>query len=164
MGMDFPVSSKPSRGSVAATRNTGSTVKRHPKNERRHHPRTSTVNLVAYACFDADGQRIHQGMGRTVNVSQSGLLLESHGCLDAERIDLHAVDVKNRPIEVTGRIVYSKPGKKGTFLTGIVFTGDRETQIRMVSNLVKLFARQKNRTCKRLQSGKSKNPMCSDID
>lgn len=164
MEMDFPVSSSPSRESVAANSNTGSTLKKDADHDRRLYPRAAAVNLMAYICFDADGQRVHQGMGRTVNVSQSGLLLESHHCLDAERIDLHAVDIENRPIEVTGRIVYSKPGENGFFLTGIVFTGDREHRIRMVSSLIKLFAKQKNQTCKRLQGKKSNDPICSNID
>lgn len=164
MEMDFQVLSSLPRESVAPKTKAGTTLKKHPQDERRIHPRASAATLISYVCFDADGQRIHQGMGRTVNVSQSGLLIESHECLDAERIDLHAVDIENRPIEATGRVVYSKPGEKGAFLTGIVFTDDREHRIRMVSSLIKLFAKQKNRTCNQPQNKKSKDPICSNID
>ena len=51
-------------------------------NEKRKHPRVNALNL-SYICLDEDQQVIKQGMGRTLNVSESGILLETHFPIEA---------------------------------------------------------------------------------
>ncbi|MFO8083494.1 MAG: hypothetical protein R6U27_04145 [Desulfobacterales bacterium] len=58
--------------------------------ERRRYPRIESLNLMAYACMDENDNVINQGMGRTLNVSQKGLLLETYHPLDCENVLLIA--------------------------------------------------------------------------
>jgi hypothetical protein len=44
---------------------------------KRKHERIQSLNL-SYICLDEDANIIKQGMGRTLNISESGILLETH--------------------------------------------------------------------------------------
>jgi hypothetical protein len=83
-------------------------------NEKRKHPRVNSLNL-SYICLDEDHQVIKQGMGRTLNVSESGILLETHFPIEATHTVVmsigfkdHLVDIKGRPAHIrsTGPDVY----------------------------------------------------------
>jgi len=50
-------------------------VKSMTSNDKRLHLRIDSLNLLAYSCIDDTGQVVVQGMGRTLNVSQGGILL-----------------------------------------------------------------------------------------
>ena len=50
--------------------------------DKRQYERYDALNLLHYE-VPADRQTEHQGMGRTLNVSQSGILLETHAAIDA---------------------------------------------------------------------------------
>ena len=45
-------------------------------NEQRRHKRIYSLNL-SYLCVNANNEVVRQGMGRTLNVSESGILLET---------------------------------------------------------------------------------------
>ena len=56
------------------------------KEEKRKHSRIDSLNLLNYVFSDELGGGLTQGMGRTLNVSESGILLETHS-----PIDIHSV-------------------------------------------------------------------------
>ena len=41
--------------------------------EFRKHDRFDALNLLSYFCVDAENQTVQQGMGRTLNVSETGI-------------------------------------------------------------------------------------------
>ena len=41
---------------------------------QRQHARVETCNLISYACIDAQGTMIKQGMGQALDISQNGLM------------------------------------------------------------------------------------------
>ena len=45
--------------------------------EKRKHPRIETINVVSYVLYDEKGTKIDMGKGRTANLSQSGVLLQT---------------------------------------------------------------------------------------
>ena len=45
--------------------------------EKRQYPRIGTSNLVSYALYNESGTKVHTGKGRTMNLSQSGVMLET---------------------------------------------------------------------------------------
>jgi len=53
--------------------------------EKRKHTRINSLNL-SYVCLDENNQIFKQGMGRTLNVSESGILLETHFPIDDQYI------------------------------------------------------------------------------
>jgi c-di-GMP-binding flagellar brake protein YcgR len=89
--------------------------------ERRRYPRLESLNLIAYACIDGNGNVISQGMGRTLNVSQMGLLLETYFPLDCEDVMLLGVGIRDELIDIRGRVVHVSVNNEGKYASGIEF-------------------------------------------
>ena len=53
--------------------------------DKRKNQRIDSHNLLTYSCLDKNGAVITQGMGRTLDVSEGGILLETQAKLDPER-------------------------------------------------------------------------------
>jgi c-di-GMP-binding flagellar brake protein YcgR len=90
--------------------------------EKRRYPRIDSLNLIAYACIDGNGNMISQGMGRTLNVSETGLLLETYYALDCEDVMLIGLGIKDDLIDIRGRVVHDSLNKDGKHESGIEFT------------------------------------------
>lgn len=88
--------------------------------DRRRDPRIESYHLVRYTVDDRDGQPLKQGKGLTLNLSRSGVLLETLKQLNGARITLMTCDQGGSPRSVKGRIIYSSIQKAtGRCLSGI---------------------------------------------
>ena len=76
--------------------------------ENRRHRRFDSLNTVAYFCLDHLGNVVGQGMGRTLNLSQSGILLNVYRYLDDCRQLLIHIGLKEDLIEVRGQAIHCK--------------------------------------------------------
>jgi hypothetical protein len=110
--------------------------------DRRRHVRVETENLVSYVMADIEDNLISQGMGNAVNVSRSGMLLESARPIDCERILLTTVDPDNRLIELKGKIVRSRKTNDGKWHAGIGFLGTDTEIIQFSTKLIETHQRQ----------------------
>ena len=52
-------------------------------NERRIHPRVESANHVSYICLNQSDEEFRGGFGRTMDVSENGMLLETEEPLEA---------------------------------------------------------------------------------
>ncbi len=109
------------------------------QDERRKHRRIKTDNLMSYVCLDNDGNELGQGIGIAVDVSQGGLLLESHSPIDANKILLAFVDADNEVIEINGDIAYRKETKMGKFQAGVSFCESYEKIKKYIIKMVKAY-------------------------
>lgn len=116
-----------------------------PHQERRKYPRVATSNIVSYVCIDKDDNEVDQGMGRAVNISQGGTLLETSRPIESEYILLLTVDLNNNVIQAKGEVVHTRPIEAGKYLTGIRFQGTREEVLQIVKNFIIDYHRQKNK-------------------
>lgn len=107
--------------------------------DHRQHTRVETCNLISFLSVDADGHVLRQGMGRALDVSQNGMLLESALPVDSEFVSLMSTDPENNLIEITARVAYSRRGRTGSFLTGVQFAGTGDDNVRFAANLIKTF-------------------------
>ncbi len=89
--------------------------------EKRRYPRIYSLNLIAYACIDKKNNVTNQGMGRTINVSEIGLLLETYYPLDCENVMLVDVGIKDELIDIRGRVIHAAVNSDGKHETGIEF-------------------------------------------
>jgi hypothetical protein len=71
--------------------------------EKRKHVRVDTNNLIAHELIGEDGQVVSRSMGKALNVSRSGILLETSAPIYAESVSLMTVDLDNSLIEITGK-------------------------------------------------------------
>ncbi len=53
---------------------------------KRTNQRVKSSNLLSYICLDEKNNEMMQGMGRTLNVSESGIMLETHVPIDPHYI------------------------------------------------------------------------------
>jgi hypothetical protein len=110
---------------------------------RRKHPRVSIDNLISVVSVDEDGNQISQSMGRALNVSQTGIQVETPHPVkpfDAGRVSLVTVDRKAKLVKTNGKIVYSCRSDTGMFTTGIQLSGLDTVKKRFVVSLIRQYS------------------------
>ena len=106
---------------------------------KRKHQRVSTLNLLHYVCLDADGSHLEQGMGKTLDISQGGLLMETHIRIDAQYIMFLAVGFKEELVDIKGEVAYSRKDESDMYQSGIKFLETNEKITRIVDELIEDF-------------------------
>lgn len=110
--------------------------------EKRHHTRISALNLISYSCIDETDTVVAQGMGRTLNVSEDGILLETHVAVDPKYSISLAIGLEDEVVNITGRIIHSVSGKDEKFEAGIEFVETDETTMNILNKYIQAFAEQ----------------------
>ena len=113
--------------------------------ERRKYPRVTSVNLLSYDSFDEEGKPLERGMGKTLDISLGGLLLETKVPIEAQYVLLMAINIREELIKIKGRVVYSREAEPGIFHSGIRFKEKNEKVHEIVTDMIKLTLK-KNRT------------------
>jgi hypothetical protein len=114
---------------------------------RRKHPRIRSLNLLWYVCVDGNDNIVTQGMGRTLNVSESGIQLETHVPIDSRYTILLTIGLEDDLMtNINGRVVYSKAGEAGRFESGIEFGEGSAATLGILRKYIKAFKEQENET------------------
>ena len=108
--------------------------------EKRKHTRINSLNL-SYICLDKDKKIVKQGMGRTLNVSESGILLETHFAVDLSYTVLLTIGLEEEIIEIRGKPVHSKKNDQGLHEVGIQFQESNKTVTKTIKKFVKAFGK-----------------------
>ncbi len=111
---------------------------------RRKHVRVQTNNLISHESIGRDGRVESRSMGKALNVSRSGILLETAHPIFSEGISLLAVDLEDNLIEIKGRPIYCRETDTGMYQTGISFIGTEEETAKFAVKLIKLFHHRKH--------------------
>lgn len=84
--------------------------------------RVDSKNLVAYSCLDDSGKIVtKQGMGRTLNVSEGGILLEIHSSIPTGSLLSLSIGFEEDVCDILARVVYVLAGDNGMFKCGMSF-------------------------------------------
>lgn len=92
------------------------------KGRPRRAPRIKSINLVSYARHneslkvDEDG-----GVARTVNLSESGILLETYSPLPLDSVIEIDISLGDRLVTVSGEVTRAESVDKGVYRLGIRF-------------------------------------------
>ncbi len=89
--------------------------------EKRKNLRTDSLNLLFYICCDENNNEMLQGMGKTLNVSEGGIMLETHVSIDVELNVLLTIAIEDDLMDFKGKIVHSRKREDGKFEYGIDF-------------------------------------------
>lgn len=112
---------------------------------KRKHPRIRSLNLLSYVCVDRNKNIVKQGMGRTLNVSEGGILLETHVPIDTEYTVTLTIGLEDDLVtDINGKVIYSKPGEVGRFESGIEFEEGSEAALQILREYIKAFEEHKN--------------------
>ena len=109
--------------------------------ELRKHPRIPSLNL-SYLCIDDAGTIIEQNMGRTLNVSESGICLETHFDINLSYYLLLTIALEDDLVEVKGKVAYCRPGSNDMFETGVEFMEMDDKAREVYQKYVQLFHEQ----------------------
>ena len=106
--------------------------------EKRKHARIDSLNL-SYFCLDENNQIIKQGMGRTLNVSESGILLETHFPIDEKHTITLTLGLEEDLVEITGRPVHSRTNEDGKHEVGIEFVKTNKKAREVLKQFIDAF-------------------------
>ena len=109
-----------------------------PPKEKRKHARVDSLNL-SYFCLDENNQVVKQGMGRTLNVSESGILLETHYPIDEKHTITVTLGLEEDLIEISGRPVHSRLNTDKKYEVGIEFLQSNEKVRTILKQFIDAF-------------------------
>ena len=110
-----------------------------PTPEKRKHARFTALNL-SYFCLDQNDKIVKQGMGRTLNVSESGILLETAFPIDSSHTVLLNIGLEEAIVDIKGKAIHSKTNDQGLHEVGIQFLEMNETTRKTLKKYIKVFA------------------------
>jgi c-di-GMP-binding flagellar brake protein YcgR len=105
---------------------------------KRKNPRVKISNGISYVCIDENGNEIEQGMGKTIDISLGGMLIETSVPIESKYILIATIDLEGNLIEIRGKIANSKKIESGEFLNGIQFLETPERQIKIIAEFIKV--------------------------
>jgi len=107
--------------------------------DKRLYPRIDALNLISYDCMDESGQVVMHGIGRTLNVSEGGILLETHVQIESPCDVLLTIGLEEDLIEIKGKVITSKPGREDKFESGIQLLDVGATELTILNYYIKVF-------------------------
>ena len=87
---------------------------------KRKHARIQSLNL-SYICLDEDKNIVKQGMGRTLNISESGILLETHFPIELKHTIQMTISLEEILVDIKGKPVHVRSIDRGKYQIGIEF-------------------------------------------
>ncbi len=89
--------------------------------ERRQAERRYALNFLDYEILSADGNVTGRGLARTLNVSETGLRLETGQFFDPGQQLRITLGMENDLVQLTGRVVNSQPENDELCSSGVLF-------------------------------------------
>jgi c-di-GMP-binding flagellar brake protein YcgR len=112
--------------------------------DKRKYSRVASTNLLNYVCMGEDGEPCHQGMGRTLNVSESGMLLETYTPIDSEAPISITIGIEEELVDIEGKVIYLKESAKDIYEAGIQFSKIDEKEQAILLKFVEAFKKKNN--------------------
>ena len=107
--------------------------------EKRKFERVDSLNL-SYLLIDAENDEVEkQTMGRTLNVSEAGILLETHLPVATGRHMLLSIGLEDDLVDIKGRVVHSHKSSYGKYELGIEFLDLNPDTFRILQKFIKAF-------------------------
>ena len=113
--------------------------------DRRKHQRVETQNLISHFSVGETDKFVSEGLGKALNISRGGMLLETPYPIKSNQLSLMAVDLEDNVFEINGRLIYSKKSSDRMYLSGIAFVGSDEQVATFLAKLVKEYNYQRNK-------------------
>ena len=107
-------------------------------NEKRKHKRINALNLSHVAINDSDTD-VRQAIGRTLNVSESGILLETHFPIQSDQSVSLTVGIEEELVDIRGQVIHLLNGETGKFEMGVKFTDIGEEGIQAIREFITKF-------------------------
>ena len=103
--------------------------------DKRKHQRIPSLNL-SYICLDENNNIVKEGMGRTLNISESGILLETQFPIELEYLVIMTIALQEDLLEIKGKPIHAKSNETGKFEVGIEFLEPDQDSIQRLKNFI----------------------------
>ena len=110
--------------------------------EQRRHARYDSLNLLHFAMPSGPVPEM-QGMGRTLNVSESGLLLETQEPLEANGTIELTIGLEDDLVTIEGETIHCRPAPDNRYNTGIRFSQISDSARALLDRYIQLFEERK---------------------
>ena len=111
---------------------------------KRKHTRVRSLNLLYFGVYEKD-LLIKQGIGRTLDVSESGIRLETYFSVDPKNIVQLSIGLKDELVDIKGKAVHTVPGRSGKYEIGIKFNRIKKSSLEIVKKYITAFMEKKKR-------------------
>ena len=109
--------------------------------EKRKHSRVDSIYLLNYINLDEEDKELMQGMGRTINVSESGIMLETHVPLKENATVDVVVGLREDMVPIRGKVVFTRATETGRSQSGIEFLSIEEPDRVILKRYIEAFNR-----------------------
>jgi hypothetical protein len=93
--------------------------------------------------MDENHNVVKQGMGRTLDVSEGGILLETHAPIDSQQTISLTIGLEDDVTEISGKVAYCKAREAGKYESGIEFDSKNKAALGLLKVYIKAFFQQK---------------------
>ena len=108
--------------------------------EKRKHLRVDSLHLLNYVYTDEKSEEAMQGMGRTLNISESGMLLETHTPpIDVGSVVSLTIGFEEDVVDIEGRVVYTNESTNDMYESGIEFFDTDDTAKAILKKYILAF-------------------------
>ena len=108
------------------------------KTDRRRYERVEARNPISYESIEKDGEIVFNSMGRTLNVSRSGIMIEIAHLIKAEYVSLSTIDLEDNLIKIKGQLIYCRRTESGLYQAGIRFIASEIEKAEFAVQLIRL--------------------------
>lgn len=112
--------------------------------EKRKHKRVNALNLSHVAVDDRE-TTVKQAIGRTLNVSETGILLETHFPIESDQNVELTLGFEENLVNLKGKVIHLLNGETGKFEMGIQFTDIDEEGTRVIQDFIDKFRQLKKK-------------------
>jgi hypothetical protein len=107
--------------------------------ERRKSQRNDSTNLIDFVVLGENGQALSRRMGRTLNVSTRGFLLESLIPVEVGQQVRINVALEEEVLEIQGKVAHVSPSDENHFRIGIELLGMGEKEKEVLTQYIELL-------------------------
>ena len=108
-------------------------------NGQRRFIRMDALNLLEYVLLDDQGGIITRAMGRTLNISEKGILLETHIPFEPGNRLLLTIGLEEDLVDVKGLVKHAEARDDKYFSAGIEFLEIDGEGLRVIVNYLEAF-------------------------
>lgn len=111
--------------------------------DKRRFPRFNSLNLSYVLVDGGEDEVARQTMGRTLDVSEVGIRLETHLAVEVGREMLLSVGLEDDLLDIRGRVVHSGPNQEGKHELGVEFLDKDAAASETLIKFIKAFRQQR---------------------
>ena len=111
--------------------------------DKRRFPRFNSLNLSYVLVDGGDDEVERQTMGRTLDVSEVGMRLETHLPVDVGREMLLSVGLEEEVLDIRGRVIHCSQNKEGKNELGVEFIDKDAAADEILVKFIKAFRQQR---------------------